>query len=289
MTRKQYAKQFTPEQRAEYHAAQREEASQRLEAAVESLQTSDGFKAWLSARAKFHTYSFNNTLLIIWQKGDATRVASAKVWKELGRHIVKGETSLKVFAPIEWKVECTASDIGAQWNAKRKRYERKVTGFKLVPVFDVSQTDGEPLPQVEVADVEGDSHSDLEPKLIKLAKANGYKVITEEMTDGTGGYCDYTRKIIALGSHQSPNGRVRVLVHECAHMLGVDYKTYGRAHAEVIVESATYIVLAGQGLPTDLSSVPYVAGWGNGNGAEKVRAFAEVIDTVARTIEKALA
>jgi hypothetical protein len=289
MTRKQYAKKFTPEQRAEYHKAQREEAHDRLEAAVESLQSSDGFKAWLSARAKFHTYSFNNTLLILWQCPEASRVASAKVWKELDRHPVKGSTSLKVFAPIEWNVECSASDIGAKWNAKRKRYERKVKSFKLVPVFDVSQTDGEPLPNVEVADVEGDSHAHLEAKLIKLAKSHGYKVITEDMTDGTGGYCDYTRKIIALGSHQSPNGRVRVLVHECAHMLGIDYKQYGRAHAEVIVESATYIVLAGQGMPTDLASVPYVAGWGNGAGAEAVRSFAETIDTVAREIEKALA
>jgi hypothetical protein len=289
MTRKQYASKFTPEQKAEYHKAQREEASQRLEDAVASLQTSDGFKAWLRARAMFHNYSFNNQLLIIWQKEDATRVASAKVWRELERHIVKGEKAIKVFAPIEWHVECEPGELGAKWNAKRMRFERKVTGFKLVPVFDVAQTDGEPLPHVDVADVDGDSHAHLEPRLVKFAKSLGYKVKTEKLDGGVGGYCDSTRKLIVLGDHQSPNGRIRVLVHEIAHALGIGYEKYGRAHAEVIVESATYIVLSGQGMATDLSSVPYVAGWGNGNGAEAVRDFAGTIDEVASKIESALA
>ena len=274
MTRKQYAKKFTDEERAEYREAQRQEASARLEAAVESLQTSDGFAAWLSARAKFHNYSFNNTLLIISQCPDATRVASARVWHELERHITKGQRALYVFAPMEWMVACEQSDTGAQWNAKRKRWERKVTGFKLVPVFDVSQTEGEPLPRIESTEPDGDSHAHLEPALKKLAKSLKFKVIDETFDDGTGGYCDPIRKIIALGTHLSPNGRVRVLVHEIAHALGVGYKDYGRSGAEVLVESVTYIVLAGQGFELDPTSVPYIAGWGNGNATEKMREFA---------------
>lgn len=288
MTRKQYAKKFTPEERAEYHAKQREEAQAKLTAAVESLQTSDGFRAWLTARAKFHSYSFNNTLLILAQCEHCTRVASAKVWNELDRHIVKGERAIKVFAPIEWHIKCLAGEPGAQWNAKRERYERKVRSFKLVPVFDVSQTDGEPLPAVEVADVEGDSHKHLEPKLRKLAKSLGYKVKMETFTDGTGGYCDSTNKVIALGNHQSPNGRVRVLVHEIAHALGVSYTDYGRGSAEVIVESVTYIVLAGQGFALDPASVPYIAGWGKGTATDKLQEFAAKIDELARQIEAAL-
>ena len=288
MTRKQYAKKFTPEERAEYHKAQREEASQRLEAAVESLQTSEGFTAWLRARAKFHNYSLNNVLLIMWQLPTASRVASAKVWHELDRHPVKGTKALKVFAPIEWSVKCEQGEVGAKWNAKRERWERKIKAFKLVPVFDVSQTDGEELPSLASADPEGDSLAHLEPKLVKLAKSLGYSVKAESFDDGTGGYCDPIRKIIAIGEHHSPNGRIRVLVHEIAHALGVGYKDYGRSGAEVIVESVTYIVLAGQGFDLDPASVPYIAGWGNGSATDKMRTFAEKIDELARKIESAL-
>jgi hypothetical protein len=289
MTRKQYAKKFTPEEREAYREQQRKEAADKLDAAVQSLQTSDGFRAWLRARAKFHNYSFNNTLLILIQTGgNATRVASAKVWNELGRHIVKGQKALYVFAPIEWHVQCEPTHPAAKWNDKRDRWERKVTGFKLVPVFDVAQTDGDPLPRLEYADAEGDSHKHLEPKLRKLAKSLGFTVKMEQFDDGTGGYCDPNRKVIALGKHLSPNGRVRVLTHEIAHALGVGYQEYGRSGAEVIVESVTYIVLAGQGFDLDATSVPYIGGWGNGNATEKMREFAAKIDELARQIESAL-
>lgn len=288
MTRKQYAKKFTDEQRAEYREAQRKEASETLEAAVESLQTSDGFRAWLTARAKFHSYSFNNTLLIMWQYPDATRVASAKLWNDLSRHIVKGERSIKVFAPIEWHVECEPDAPGAKWHSKRMRFERKIVGYKLVPVFDVAQTDGEPLPTLAYVEPDGDSHGHLEAPLLKLAAELGYTVKTETLDGATGGYCDPIRKLIVIGSQHSPNGRVRVLVHEIAHALGVGYAQYGRSGAEVIVESVTYIVLAGQGFGLDAASVPYVASWGNGNATETMREFAGTIDELARRIERAL-
>jgi hypothetical protein len=289
MTRKQYASKFTPEQRAEYHKQQREEAAARLADSVAALQTSDGFRSWLEARARFHSYSFNNTLLIHSQCRGATRVASGKVWNELDRHIVKGERALKVFAPIQWYVACAQGEAGAKWNEKKARWERKVTAFKLVPVFDVSQTDGEPLPRVEVAEVDGDSHAHLEPRLRALAESLGFTVKDETFTDGTGGYCDPTHKVIAIGTHQSPNGRVRVLTHEIAHALGVGYQEFGRGAAEVIVESVTYIVLAGQGFALDPASVPYITTWGNGDATTKLRTFAEKIDELARTIEGALA
>jgi hypothetical protein len=290
MTRKKYASKFTPEQRAEYHKAQREEASERLTEAVESLQTSEGFRAWLSARAKFHNYSLNNTFLILIQTGGtATRVASARVWNELDRHIVKGETAIRVFAPIEWHVPAEPGEPGVKWNAKRERFERKVTGFKLVPVFDVAQTDGEALPTIDYTEPNGDSHKALLPKLRKLAKSLGYSVVTEELPTDTGGYCDPVRKRIALRKGMAPNAQVRVLTHEIAHALGVGYREYGRGAAEVIVESVTYIVLAGQGFDLDLTSVPYVAGWGNGNATDKMREFAAKIDELARQIETAIA
>lgn len=288
MSTKTYAKKFSDEERAEYRKAQRDEAQTHLEAAVESLQSEAGFAAWLQARARFHNYSANNVMLILAQLPEATRVASAKVWRELGRYPAKGSHALRVFAPMEWWIPCEAGEPGARYNERRKRHERKVLSFKLVPVFDVSQTAGDELPEPPMpADLEGDSHAHLEPALVTLAGELGFSVSTEEL-DGPGGYCDPTNKRIVIAEGHSPNGRVRVLVHEIAHALGIGYKDFGRSGAETIVEAATYVVLAGQGFDVSPASVPYIAGWAGEGGADKLRDFAESIDSVARRIEAAL-
>jgi N-terminal domain of anti-restriction factor ArdC len=288
--RKSYSKRFTDEERAAYKQAQRDEAQRHLESAVESLQSEAGFAAWLRARARFHNYSANNVMLILAQLPEATRVAAASVWRELGRYPAKGSHALRVFAPMEWWVACDADELGARYNAKKKRHERKVRTFKLVPVFDVSQTDGDELPEApEPVALDGDSHAHLEPALVTLARELGYSVSTEQLDDGVGGYCDSSdAKRIVVAEGHSPNARVRVLVHELAHALGIGYRDYGREAAETIVEAATFIVLAGQGFDVSAASVPYVAGWSGENGVDKLRTFAETIDTVARRIESAL-
>jgi hypothetical protein len=290
MSTKTYAKKFTDEQRAAYRQAQREEAEQRLTAAVSSLQSSDGFAAWLRARSRFHTYSLNNTLLILAQLPEASRVASASVWKDLDRHPAKGSRALRIFAPIEWWVPCAEGEQGARWNSKRERWERKVRSFKLVPVFDVSQTEGAELPEPpDPAEVDGDTHGHLEPRLVKLAGELGFSVSTEQLGGDTGGYCDAAAKRIVIADGLAPNARVRVLVHELAHALGIGYADFGRAIAEVLVESVTYIVLAGAGFDLDAASVPYVAGWaGQQDAAVALRSFASKVDEVARRIEAAI-
>jgi len=284
-----FTKQFSDEDRAAYRKAQQDEAQARLTAAVASLQSTEGFQAWLRARARFHNYSFNNTLLILAQNPDATRVAAASTWKELGRWPAKGSTALRIFAPIEWWIGCDESDDGAQWNAKRKRWQRKVRSFKLVPVFDVGQTTGEDLPAPPLpAPLDGDSHAELEPKLLALAAELGFTVGTETLREA-GGYCMPEAKRIVLSDALSPNGRVRVLVHELAHALGIGYKDFGRATAEVLVESVTYIVLSGAGFDLDAASVPYVAGWaGLDDTQARLEQFASKVDEVARRIEGAI-
>src|SRR5262249_38314842 len=155
------------------------------------------------------------TMLILAQLPTATRVAAASVWKELGRWPAKGSHALRVFAPMEWFVACEAGELGARYNEKRGRYERKVRTFKLVPVFDVSQTDGDELPEPpSPAELEGDSHAHLEPALVTLATELGFSVSTEELDDGVGGYADLDAKRIVIAEGHSPNARVRVLVHE---------------------------------------------------------------------------
>ena len=287
-TRK-FASKFTPEQRADYRKAQREEAQAHLTAAVAKLQSSEGFAEWLRARARFHRYSPHNIFLILNQCPEATRVAAASVWREMGRCPAKGSHALRIFAPIEWWIPCLDDDEGARYNAKRGRYERKVKSFKLVPVFDVGQTDGDELPEPpQPVALDGDSHAHLEPALVTLATELGFSVSTETLDGDVGGYCDATVKRIVIAEGTNPNARVRVLVHEIAHALGVGYKDYGRSAAETIVESATFVVLAGQGFDVEATSVPYVAGWAGADGAEKLEKFAATIDTIARRIEAAL-
>ena len=134
---------------------------------------------------------------------------------------------------------------------------------------------------------EGDTHAHLIDPLITYAESLGYTVNMQDTGDA-GGWCDPTNKVIAIDESLHFNGMVRVLVHEIAHALGVGYSEYGRGGAEVIVESVTYIVLAGMGFELDSASVPYIAAWGNGNATDTMRGFAEKIDELARQIEKVL-
>src|SRR5690242_4478341 len=121
------------------------EARDRLAAAVEAMADSETFGAWLRARSAFHDYSFNNTLLIVSQRPDATQVAGYRTWQKLGRQVRKGEHGIRILAPCVVKRE---TDEGE---------ERSAMFFRTVSVFDVSQTDGEPLPELEYRSLEGDA------------------------------------------------------------------------------------------------------------------------------------
>lgn len=283
-------KPLTEAEQAERDArreAFRAEATEKLDGAVQALLSEDGFRAWLDARALFHNYSMNNTLLILAQRPDATRVAGASTWRKLDRMINKGERAMRVFAPKTWAVSCAKDAPGAFWNERRNEYTRKITVFDLVPVFDVAQTNGADLPEPpKPQPLTGDSHAHLLPRLEALATDLGYTVTYDDDLTGCGGYCDAQAKSIVVGPGE-PNARVRVLTHELAHALGITYQTHTRAQAELIVESVTYVVLRGAGLDTAGVSVTYVAGW-SADEASGIAAFAADLDAVARRIEKAI-
>jgi len=163
-----------------------------------------------------------------------------------------------------------------------------------VAVFGLSQTDV--LPGVEQLPLEppcepltGDSHAHLLEPLGELAAELGYTVSLENIAGAAGGWCDKHAKRIVVDSSQAMNGQVRVLVHEIVHALGVNYETHTRPQAEVIVDTATLIILSGAGLDTSGETIPYVAGWGETGALEAVTEHAELIDRLARTVEKAIA
>jgi hypothetical protein len=111
----------------------------------------------------------------------------------------------------------------------------------------------------------------------------------EEIPGATGGWCDSHAKRIVVDAGQAANGQVRTLVHELVHALGVNYQTHTRPQAEVIVDTATLIVLSGAGLDTSGETIPYVASWGESGALESVTEHAELIDRLARTVEMAIA
>ncbi len=231
-------------------------------------------------------YSFGNQLLIAMQCPDATYVAGFKAFLELDRCVRKGERAIRILAPMTVK---TKDGEKAKTAGQEQGDGRRVV-FRAVPVFDVSQTealpDSEPVPLAPPSEpVDGDSHEALLKPLGEVAAELGFAV-SPRMLDGTAeGWCDEEKKEIVINSGMAKNGQVRVLVHEIAHAMGIDYGEYGRQTAEVMVDTITYIVCSSVGLDVSGSSIPYVAGWGEAGELDAIRDYAETIDGFARIIE----
>lgn len=273
-------------------AERRAESIERLNEATRALQTSDGFRAWIKARQAFHDYSFGNQLLIACQQpcvkdaagvprpvaDAATRVAGFKAWQKLDRQVVKGAYGIRIMAPIIVKDRDRPDDEDA----------RKVF-FKTVAVFDISQTDGEPLPEAPAptGSIAGTEHDELYRRMLAFAAELGYSVELEAMPDGRKGYCSTADHRIALDKAMSSDEYLRVLTHEIAHALGIGYAEYGRERAEVIVEAASCVALDALGFDTSGESLSYLAQWA-GTDLDAIRADAERIHDIASQIEAAM-
>lgn len=279
---KKSSRRASEQKRAERRERDRERARQ----ATEALLTSQGWQRWLRARAVFHSYSLQNTLLLAHQcaaRGiTPTRVGGFRAWLKLGRCVRKGEVALWVMAPMPIK----------QRDRDAEKPDKERLFFRSVPVFELSQTDvlpgvdPEPLEPPSVA-IDGDSHVHLLDPLAALATDLGYTLSFAELDGACGGFCDYRAKRIVIEDRQAPNAKVRVAIHELAHALGVSSERFGRDRAEVIVECAAFIVCSGLGLPTAGESVPYLAGWGENGAVDAITEAAELIDEIAARIENA--
>jgi hypothetical protein len=268
---------------------------ERVKQAAEQLLTSEGWQRWVRARSMFRRYSANNCMLIALDfhlRGiEPEPVAGFRTWLKLGRCVRKGEHGIRIAARVAPKKADTGTK--APEREQTEEPDRRPVRFTTVAVFGLSQTD--PLPGVEQLPVEppcepltGDSHAQLLEPLGELATQLGYSFTLEEIPGATGGWCDSRAKRIVVDSSQAVNGQVRTLVHELVHARGVNYQTHTRPQAEVIVDTATLIILAGAGLDTSGETIPYVAGWGETGALEAVTEHAELIDRLARTVEHAI-
>jgi hypothetical protein len=219
-------------------------------------------------------------------------VTGFRAWLKLNRCVRKGEQGIRILVPMTIRGKNAGDDVAI--NAETSEPQTR-TLFKLAAVFDVSQTD--PLPDTEpvpleppTKPIEGDSHSELLPRLEDLAAELGFNVEFRDLAAAAcDGWCDAEKKRIVVSSTVAANTQLWVLVRELAHALGIRYEEFGRELAEVLVDCATFRVLQTVGLDVAGESVPYVAAWGQDGALDAVRTFAGRINEVGKRIEDALA
>jgi antirestriction protein ArdC len=254
------------------------DATATLEAGVQSIIESADYQRLLSLVAKFHHYSINNTMLIYTQRPDASRVAGFRTWLTAGRAVRKGEKGIKIFVPHIRKPK--DDDENA---------EPFVT-FGIGHVFDVSQTDGEPLPEVPSPQLPtADAAAGFADAV--TAFAVGHTITVHAAYAGYAGSpvrgsWSPTERVIRIASDATPIEAAKTLVHELAHALTPD--TYeDRDQREAIAEGAAFVVCSHFGMATDSYSFPYITGYCS--DVERFRATLAPVQSIAHTIIDGLA
>ena len=281
------------------------EITDRLEQGIQDLFDSDRFKEYLQVMSKFHNYSFNNTLLIAMQKPDATFVAGYNSWKNLfGRQVARGAKGIKVLAPSPYKIKKEVDKIDPKTqkpmtdkNGKPVKEETEITvpAFKVVSVFDVSQTEGKELPSIGVDELTGDveQYNDF----FKAAELSApVPVGFEKIGSGAKGYYSQTDKRIAINEGMSELQNLKTLIHETAHakLHDIDLNAPPEKQAdrpdrrtrEVQAESIAYAVCQHYGLDTSDYSFSYVAQWSSGRELAELKASLETIRNTASELIK---
>ena len=268
---------------------------QSLESGVEELFTSNRYQEFLKTMAKFHNYSFNNTMLIAMQRPDATLVTSYKNWQSMGRQVMKGEKGITIIAPAPYKKmkekevldENQRPIMGTDGKPKTEKVELTVPHFKAVTVFDFAQTSGEPIqtlaPELLTAAVQ-----DFDSFMQAIQKISPVPIRFDEIDGNANGYYHNADKEIVIKKGLSESQTLKTAIHETAHAklhdseimesLGVEKD---RLTKEVEAESVAYCVCSSFGLDTSDYSFPYIAGWSSSREMKEMKASMDVIRKTA--------
>ena len=283
------------------------EITDRLEQGITELFESERYKEYLRVMSKFHNYSFNNTLLIAMQKPDASLVAGFSSWKNnFGRNVMKGEKGIKIIAPspftVKQEVEKTDPQtgkpvIGKDGKPVTEEKEIKVPAYKVVSVFDVSQTEGRELPDIAVNELTGDVDR-FKDFFAALEQASPVPVGFEKIESGAHGYYHLEEKRIAIDEGMSDLQTLKTAIHEIAHaqLHDIDLNApkekqkprVDRRTREVEAESVAYTVCQHYGLDTSDYSFGYVAGWSSGKELAELRGSLETIRNTAAEMINAI-
>lgn len=263
-------------------------ALQTLEQGIDSILSSEGFAAYLATMARFHSYSSSNIALILNQAPEATRVAGYKKWQELGRQVRKGEKGIVILVPHKRRSSRDHQDVD-EHKEEETTTERtvftSVSGFGIGRVFDVVQTDGDPLPEPprpEVVDGASDTGMRLYADLLDYLELHGVTTSRED-TEPVNGYYQPFNRHVGIGRHIDGDQATKTLTHEVAHMVSGHLSGVERRDAETVAESAAFVVLTHYGIDSSGYTFPYVATWAQDRAVLK-RNLASVQQTSHRII-----
>ena len=281
-------------------AERMKEITDRLETGIQELFESERYKAYLTTMSKFHSYSFNNTLLIAMQGGQL--VAGYNKWRDdFHRNVKKGEKAIKILAPAPFKAKKEVQKLDAQGRPVMGKDGKPVTevqeiqvpAFKIVSVFDVSQTEGEPLPSIGVEELTG-SVERYGEFFKALEQTSPVPIGFEDIPGGSHGYYHLTEKRIAIQEGMSELQTLKTAIHEIAHskLHAIDPEAPAIEQAdrpdsrtrEVQAESVAYAVCRHYGLDTSDYSFGYVAGWSSGKDLKELKASLETIRATAHEL-----
>ena len=287
---------------SEKPAEKLKEITDRLEQGIAELFDSERYREYLKVMSKFHNYSFNNTLLIAMQKPDASLVAGFSAWKNnFGRNVMKGQKGIKIIAPSPFKIRQEVEKIdphtqkpiiGKDGKPVTEEKEVKIPAYKVVSVFDVSQTEGKELPDIAVDELTGDvdRYKDF---FAALEKTSPVPIAFENIGGGSHGYYHLEDKRIAINEGMSELQTLKTAIHEIAHakLHDIDLNApkdeqprVDRRTREVEAESVAYTVCQHYGLDTSDYSFGYVAGWSSGRELSELKSSLETIRSAAAEI-----
>lgn len=257
-----------------------------LEKGVTEIFSSGEYERYLKTMSKFHSYSFGNIMLIKTQVPEATRVAGYVDWqKKFKRHVRKGEKAIYILGPCIKKYKETDED--------GNEVEKKKVYFVPRQVYDISQTDGEPLPSIKVTELGGDVDG-YDNLVQKLRNASPVDIGFEDIRNGSKGYYNLVDKRIAIKDGMSQMQTIKTMVHEITHSILHDKDNGEEAKAdrrtmEVQAESVAYVVNSYLGLDTSDYSFGYIAGWSSGKETKELKASLNVIQKTAHELIEAIA
>ena len=286
--------EFDPKAAAEARKAELEEITKKLEKGVKDVFDGDNFKEYLNFCAKLPRYSVNNQLLIMMQRPDATMCQSFSNWKDMNRFVKKGEKGIRILAPSPYKMEKEQEKTDANGKAildangepVKEKVEVTVNAFKPVSTFDISQTEGDPVPMVGVNELSG-SVEDYEKLLNAIKEVVPVPVSFENIESGAKGYFHLEENRIVIQEGMSEVQTVKTFIHEAAHQAlhsreaydkNADKKTQNQKETEA--ESVAYVVCAHYGIDTSDYSFPYVATW---SADKEVPELKTSLDIIRRT------
>ena len=287
---------------SEKPAEKLKEITDRLEQGITELFDSERYKEYLKVMSKFHNYSFRNTVLIAMQKPDASLLAGFSAWKNnFERNVMRGQKGIKIIAPSPYKIKQEMQKIdphtqkpiiGKDGKPVTEEKEITIPAYKVVSVFDVSQTEGKELPDIAVDELTGDvdRYKDF---FAALEKTSPVPIAFENIEGGSHGYYHLEDKRIAINEGMSELQTLKTAIHEIAHakLHDIDLNApkdeqprVDRRTREVEAESVAYTVCQHYGLDTSDYSFGYVAGWSSGRELSELKSSLETIRSAAAEI-----